>query len=73
MRHGLSHIGALIAKGDRDFATDVDLQIESAIKASLATADGRPAVENLGHLGLQVELIDMSPRAVGLAAVGFGR
>ncbi|MGZ4197904.1 MAG: inositol monophosphatase family protein [Solirubrobacteraceae bacterium] len=36
LRHGRSHIGALIGKGDRDFATDVDLQIETAIKASLA-------------------------------------
>ena len=33
---GRSHIGAVIGKGDRDFATDVDLQIESAIKGSLA-------------------------------------
>jgi fructose-1,6-bisphosphatase/inositol monophosphatase family enzyme len=30
---------ALIAKGDRDFATSVDLQIESVMKASLAAAD----------------------------------
>jgi len=47
MRHGRSHIGALIAKGDRDFATDVDLQIESAIKASLAAA--APGVPFLGE------------------------
>ena len=33
---GRSHIGALIAKGDRDFATEVDMHIESAVKASLA-------------------------------------
>jgi myo-inositol-1(or 4)-monophosphatase len=38
MRHGRSHIGALISKGDRDFATDVDVHIESAIKSSLAEA-----------------------------------
>jgi len=38
LRHGRSHIGALIGKGDRDFATDVDLRIESEIKASLAAA-----------------------------------
>jgi myo-inositol-1(or 4)-monophosphatase len=36
LRQGRSHIGALIGKGDRDFATDVDLQIESEIRASLA-------------------------------------
>lgn len=38
MRQGRAHIGALIAKGDRDFATEVDVRIESAIKASLAEA-----------------------------------
>jgi myo-inositol-1(or 4)-monophosphatase len=36
LRQGRSHIGTLIGKGDRDFATDVDLQIETAIKESLA-------------------------------------
>lgn len=35
LRRGRAHIGALIAKGDRDFATDVDLQIESAIRDAL--------------------------------------
>jgi myo-inositol-1(or 4)-monophosphatase len=35
LRQGRSHIGALIGKGDRDFATDVDLRIESEIRASL--------------------------------------
>jgi len=33
---GRSHIGGFIDKGDRDFATDVDVHIESAIRASLA-------------------------------------
>jgi myo-inositol-1(or 4)-monophosphatase len=47
MRQGRSHIGALIAKGDRDFATDVDLRIESAIKASLAEA--APKIPFLGE------------------------
>jgi myo-inositol-1(or 4)-monophosphatase len=47
MRRGRSHIGALIAKGDRDFATDVDLQIESAIQASLAEA--APEIPFLGE------------------------
>ncbi len=49
LRQGRSHIGALIAKGDRDFATNVDLQIESAIKASLANA--APSVPFLGEEG----------------------
>ncbi len=44
---GRSHIGALIAKGDRDFATAVDLRIESAIKGSLAEAT--PGVAFLGE------------------------
>jgi len=47
MRQGRSHIGALIAKADRDFATDVDLHIESAIKSSLATA--APTIPFLGE------------------------
>jgi len=38
LRHGRSHIGALISKGDRDFATDVDLRIEAEIKACLEGA-----------------------------------
>jgi myo-inositol-1(or 4)-monophosphatase len=38
LRRGRAHIGALIEKGDRDFATDVDVQIEAAIKTALATA-----------------------------------
>ena len=41
LRRGRSHIGALIGKGDRDFATDVDLRIESEIRASLAQATPR--------------------------------
>jgi myo-inositol-1(or 4)-monophosphatase len=44
---GRSHIGALIGKGDRDFATDVDLRIESEIKASLAAAT--PDIPFLGE------------------------
>jgi myo-inositol-1(or 4)-monophosphatase len=47
LRQGRSHIGALIAKGDRDFATDVDLRIESAIKSSLAEA--APGIAFLGE------------------------
>lgn len=33
--HGRSHIGGLIEKGDRDYATRVDLQIEDSIRQSL--------------------------------------
>ena len=47
LRQGRSHIGALIGKGDRDFATDVDLQIETAIRASLAEA--APGIPFLGE------------------------
>lgn len=47
LRRGRSHIGALIAKGDRDFATDVDLQIETAIKTALGTAT--PDIPFLGE------------------------
>jgi myo-inositol-1(or 4)-monophosphatase len=38
MVHGRSHVGALIAKGDRDYATRVDVQIETHVKAALADA-----------------------------------
>jgi myo-inositol-1(or 4)-monophosphatase len=47
LRRGRSHIGALIAKGDRDFATDVDLQIETAMKAALGLAT--PDIPFLGE------------------------
>ena len=47
LRQGRAHIGALIPKGDRDFATSVDLQIESAIKTSLAKAT--PDIPFLGE------------------------
>ena len=36
--HGRAHIGGLIAKGDRNYATRVDLQIEAQIKAQLGEA-----------------------------------
>jgi myo-inositol-1(or 4)-monophosphatase len=48
LRQGHSPIGASIGKGDRDFATDVDLRIESEVRAALAEAtrevpfDGSP-------------------------------
>ncbi len=38
LRRGRSHIGALVPKGDRDFATEVDVRIESEIRACLASA-----------------------------------
>jgi myo-inositol-1(or 4)-monophosphatase len=47
MRSGRSHIGAVVAKGDRDFATVVDFRIESLIKASLAQAT--PGIGFLGE------------------------
>ena len=49
LRLGRSHIGALIGKGDRDFATSVDLQIESTIRALLADTD--PSIPFLGEEG----------------------
>jgi myo-inositol-1(or 4)-monophosphatase len=47
LRRGRSHIGALIDKGDRDFATDVDRRIESEIRASLVQAT--PEIPFLGE------------------------
>lgn len=47
LRHGRSHIGALFAKGDRDFATDVDIHVEAAVKESLAAAT--PDIPFLGE------------------------
>lgn len=47
LRQGRSHIGAVIAKGDRDFATDVDIRIESAVRATLTRAT--PDIPFLGE------------------------
>ncbi|HTU78417.1 MAG TPA: inositol monophosphatase [Solirubrobacteraceae bacterium] len=50
---GRSHLGGLIAKGDRDYATRVDFQIEDSVKTALATtARGIPFLgeERGGHL-----------------------
>jgi myo-inositol-1(or 4)-monophosphatase len=44
---GRAHFGALIGKGDRDFATTVDVAIEDAIKADLA--ESVPGVPFLGE------------------------
>jgi len=49
LRAGRLHIGALIAKGDRDFATSVDLRIETAIKDALTRAT--PDIPFLGEEG----------------------
>ena len=45
--HGRSHVGVLIAKGDRDYATRVDFEIEEHIKAALA--DTAPEIPFLGE------------------------
>jgi myo-inositol-1(or 4)-monophosphatase len=47
LRRGRSHIGALVPKGDRDFATEVDVRIESEIRAYLASAT--PDIPLLGE------------------------
>ena len=49
LRQGRGHIGAVVAKGDRDFATGVDLQIERSIKNLLAEA--APGIPFLGEEG----------------------
>jgi myo-inositol-1(or 4)-monophosphatase len=51
--HGRSHLGGLIAKGDRDYASRVDFQIEDFVRNALAsTAQGIPFLgeERGGHL-----------------------
>jgi myo-inositol-1(or 4)-monophosphatase len=47
LEQGRSHVGALIAKGDRDFATAVDVAIEEAIKGMLA--EQAPGVSFVGE------------------------
>jgi myo-inositol-1(or 4)-monophosphatase len=49
LMQGRRHLGALISKGDRDFATGVDMRIESAIRRSLA--DSTPGIAFLGEEG----------------------
>jgi myo-inositol-1(or 4)-monophosphatase len=39
MVHGRSHVGVVLAKGDRDYATRFDLSIETEIKATLSAAN----------------------------------
>jgi myo-inositol-1(or 4)-monophosphatase len=50
-RQGRVQIGALIAKGDRYFASSVDLEIETAIKTSLSNATPRIAFLGQEHPG----------------------
>lgn len=38
LRQGPAHVSALISKGDRDYASDVDVAIERAVKRELAAA-----------------------------------
>lgn len=47
LRRGRRHVGALTAKGDRDFATAVDLQIERAIRRQLELMT--PGIPMLGE------------------------
>lgn len=47
LRRGHSHVGALIAKGDRDYATNVDIAIERALKEALAAS--APGIRFLGE------------------------
>lgn len=49
LRQGRAHVGALISKGDRDFATAVDLEIEEAVKELLR--EDLPGVPFLGEEG----------------------
>jgi myo-inositol-1(or 4)-monophosphatase len=51
LRRGRAHVGAVIAKGDRDFATAVDIEAEETVKAALHEL--APKVPFLGeeHLG----------------------
>ena len=65
LRRGRSHIGALIGKGDRDFATDVDLQIESEIKAALAEA-----TPNIPFLGEEEEEVEEEEEAASDGVAG---
>jgi 3'-phosphoadenosine 5'-phosphosulfate (PAPS) 3'-phosphatase len=47
LRGGHSHVGTLIGKGDRDYATEVDFSVERAVKQALA-ADA-PGIPFLGE------------------------
>lgn len=47
LRHGRAQVGTVVAKGDRDFATEVDFRIEEAIRAALAAV--APGIPFLGE------------------------
>lgn len=47
LRHGRTHLGSLIEKGERDYATAVDFEIETTIKRALAEAT--PEIPFLGE------------------------
>jgi myo-inositol-1(or 4)-monophosphatase len=47
LRQGRSHFGSLIPKGDRDYATEIDVRIEEEIRAILSEA--APKVAFLGE------------------------
>jgi myo-inositol-1(or 4)-monophosphatase len=49
LRRGRAHIGTVVAKGDRDFATDIDLRIETAVRTALGVAT--PDIPFLGEEG----------------------
>ena len=49
LRQRRSHVGALFAKGDRDFASSVDLAIERAVKRELSRTT--PGIAFLGEEG----------------------
>src|SRR5688500_2029193 len=47
LRQSRAHVGTLVAKGDRDFATAVDLSVEQAVKDALREL--APGVPFLGE------------------------
>ena len=47
LREGRWHSGSKVAKGDRDYATEVDIRIEETIRAALETA--APGIGFLGE------------------------
>ena len=54
LRQGRAHVGTLVPKGDRDLATSVDLQIETAVKSALQKL--APQIPFLGEEGGGMEV-----------------
>src|SRR4249919_286418 len=54
LRQGRAHVGALIGKGDRDFASDVDVAIERAVRAQVRNM--APEIALLGEEGDEVDM-----------------